>query len=59
MVSHALRMRKAPGSNPGTSTIFLILLLSVVEGRKEDPRQGRSKDEKFHLVFEEALDGYY
>ena len=24
MVSHALRMRKAPGSNPGTSTIFFL-----------------------------------
>ena len=24
VVSHALRMRKAPGSNPGTSTIFFF-----------------------------------
>ena len=27
VVSHALRMRKAPGSNPGTSTIFFHFLL--------------------------------
>ena len=27
VVSHALRMRKAPGSNPGTSTIFFDFLL--------------------------------
>ena len=25
VVSHALRMRKAPGSNPGTSTIFFLI----------------------------------